>query len=168
VGRLEQQKNRRLLIEAYSDVYKNHPEYTLDIYGEGSQENELKKLISELKLDNSIILHGNVNDVHRKIADAEIFVLSSDYEGLSNALIEAMMMGFPCISTDCAGAIDIIENGVDGFIIPIRNRQQMVERINELIETPSLREEFSKKSAEHSKKFNVENVIVQWERLLTE
>ena len=168
VGRLEPQKNRRLLIEAYSDVYKNHPEYTLDIYGEGSQENELKKLISELKLDNSIILHGNVNDVHRKIADTEIFVLSSDYEGLSNALIEAMMMGFPCISTDCAGAIDIIENGVDGFIIPIRNSQQMVERINELIEAPSLREEFSKKAAEHSKKFNVENVIVQWERILKE
>lgn len=165
VGRLEPQKNRRLLIEAFSDVYKNHPEYTLDIYGEGSQENELKQLISELGLNNSVNLHGNVNDVHKQIADAEIFVLSSDYEGLSNALIEAMMMGLPCITTNCAGATEAVDNGVDGIIIPIRNREKMSAAMEKLITDASLRKKFSEKAVEHSKQFQVDNVVTQWERL---
>lgn len=168
VGRLEPQKNRRLLIEAFSDVYKKYPEYTLDIYGEGSQENELKQLILELGLNNSVVLHGNVNDVHRQIADAEMFVLSSDYEGLSNALLEAMMMGLPCITTDCAGAAEAVENGVDGIIIPIRDRNKMTEAMEKLISDASLRKQFSEKAVEHSKQFQVGNVIAQWEQLFIE
>ena len=168
MGRLEPQKNRRLLIEAFSDVYKKYPEYTLDIYGEGSQENELKQLILELGLNNSVVLHGNVNDVHRQIADAEMFVLSSDYEGLSNALLEAMMMGLPCITTDCAGAAEAVENGVDGIIIPIRDRNKMTEAMEKLISDASLRKQFSEKAVEHSKQFQVGNVIAQWEQLFIE
>ena len=166
VGRLEIQKNRRLLIDAFSDVYKKHPEYTLDIYGEGSQEEELKQLIVELGLTSAVILHGNVNDVHRQIADAEMFVLSSDYEGLSNALLEAMMMGLPCITTDCAGAAEAVEDGVDGIIIPIRDRKKMAEAMEELISDASLRNQFSKKAVEHSKRFKTDRVVDKWEELL--
>ena len=166
VGRLEVQKNRRLLIDAFSDVYKKHPEYTLDIYGEGSQEDELKQLIVELGLTKAVILHGNVNDVHRQIADAEMFVLSSDYEGLSNALLEAMMMGLPCITTDCAGATEAVEDGVDGIIIPIRNRKKMSEAMEKLITDASLRNQFSEKAVEHSKRFRTDRVVDKWEELL--
>lgn len=166
VGRLEPQKNRRLLIESFSDVYKKHPEYTLDIYGEGSQENELKQLIVSLGLTSAVILHGNVNDVHRQIADAEMFVLSSDYEGLSNALLEAMMMGLPCITTDCAGATEAVEDGVDGIIIPVRDRKKMSEAMEKMISDASLRDQFSEKAVEHSKLFKTDRVVDKWEELL--
>ncbi len=167
VGRLEPQKNRRLLIEAFSDIQKNHPEYTLHIYGEGSQENELKILIKELGINNAVTLHGNVSDVHRQIADAEMFVLSSDYEGLSNALLEAMMMGLPCITTDCAGAKEAVEDGVDGIIIPIRDRKKMAEAMERLISDADLRNRFSELAVKHSKQFEMRNVVTQWEQLFT-
>lgn len=165
VGRLEVQKNRRLLIETFSDIHNNHPEYTLDIYGEGSQENDLRRLIKELGLSDSVILHGNVNDVHRQIADAEMFVLSSDYEGLSNALLEAMMMGLPCITTDCAGSAEAVDDGLDGIIVPIRNREKMAEAMERLISDRQLRQTFSERAIEHSKKFQVSSVISRWEEL---
>ena len=164
---MEPQKNRRLLIEAFSDIQKNHPEYTLHIYGEGSQENELKILIKELGINNAVTLHGNVSDVHRQIADAEMFVLSSDYEGLSNALLEAMMMGLPYITTDCAGAKEAVEDGVDGIIIPIRDRKKMAEAMERLISDADLRNRFSELAVKHSKQFEVRNVVTQWEQLFT-
>ena len=168
VGRLEPQKNRKLLIEAFSDVYQRHPEYSLHIYGEGSLERELKKQIDDIGLTGKIILHGNVNDVHKQIADGEFFVLSSDYEGLSNALIEAMTMGLPCITTDCAGACDVVENGIDGIIIPIRDRKRMAEAMEELICDPSLRHRFSEKAKRHSVRFKTDGVVDQWEKLISQ
>ena len=166
VGRLEVQKNRQLLIEAFSDVYKIHPEYSLHIYGEGSQEKELIALIEKLGLTEKVILHGNVSDVHKQIADAEFFVLSSDYEGLSNALIEAMMMGLPCISTDCAGASDVIEDGVDGIIVPIRDRNKMAEAMDKLIGDSALRKGYSEKAIVQTKKFSVDVIVDKWQEII--
>ena len=168
VGRLEVQKNRRLLIESFSDIHRMHPEYSLHIYGEGSQEAELRHLIIDLDIGDCVILHGNVNDVQHQIADAEMFVLSSDYEGLSNALLEAMMMGLPCISTNCAGADEAIENEVNGLIIPTRDRQAMTEAIEKLISNKDMRIEFARKAIDHSRKFLVTNVVDQWEKLIQE
>lgn len=168
VGRLEIQKNRRLLIEAFSDVNKCYPDYTLDIYGEGSQENELRALINDLKLGEKVFLHGNVTDVHKQIADAEIFVLSSDYEGLSNALLEAMAMGLPCIATDCAGSSDIIDNDINGVIIPIQDRKAMVEAIERLVSSEALRRKFSERAIDSMKRFKVDSVVDQWEKSIIE
>ncbi len=168
VGRLELQKNKKLLIEAFYDVYKNHSEYSLHIYGEGTQEGELRQLIGKLGLDDKVFMHGNVNDVHKQISDAEIFVLSSDYEGLSNALLEAMMMGLPCVTTDCAGATDAVENGVDGIIVPIRDRKKLAAAMEKLISDENMRNQFSQKAIEHSKKFSVDNVVNQWEDIIAE
>ena len=167
VGRLDPQKNRRLLIESFNDVHLKFPEYSLHIYGEGSQETELKKLAADLALSGYVIFHGNVNDIHQQIKDAEIFVLSSNYEGMSNALLEAMMMGLPCISTDCAGANEAIINGVDGFIVPIGNKEKMIEAIEKLISDKDLRDLFSVNTKIHAKQFEVNSVVEKWEELIS-
>ena len=166
VGRLDPQKNRRLLIEAFYEIHSQYPDYSLHIFGEGVQEQELKALVSSLGLTSSVVFHGNVNNVHQQIKNGEIFVLSSDFEGQSNALLEAMMMGFPCVSTDCAGAVEAINNGIDGFIVPIKDKDKMVEAISKLIASENLREQFSKNSIIHARQFDVKSVVDKWEELI--
>lgn len=111
VGRLTVQKNQKLLIESFSEVLKKYPNIILEIYGDGEKREELKYIIKTLGVSNNVIFKGNILNVHEAIADAGLFVLSSDYEGLSNALMEAMMMGLPCISTTCAGSDELISDG---------------------------------------------------------
>ena len=120
VGRLEPQKNQKLLIDAFASFVSKYPEYRLIIYGSGSLQKELEMQISQLGLSHCIELAGATSAVHEKIKDASLFVLTSDYEGLPNVLIEAMAIGLPCISTDCSpgGARELIENGQDGIIVP--------------------------------------------------
>ena len=120
VGRLEPQKNHKLLINAFASFVPEHPEYRLVIYGSGSLQKELEMQISQLGLSHCIELAGATSAVHEKIKDASLFVLTSDYEGLPNVLMEAMAVGLPCISTDCSpgGARELIENGQDGIIVP--------------------------------------------------
>ena len=133
VGRLLPEKNHHLLIEAFSDIIVEYPEHELFIYGDGMLREELTEHINRLKLQNNIHLPGNVLDVHEKIADAEAFVLSSNYEGLSNALLEAMMMGIPCISTKCAGSTEIIDDKHSGLLVDIGNKDQLVRSIKYLL-----------------------------------
>ena len=92
VGRLTAQKNQKMLIEAFSKIEKENPNAFLEIYGAGELENDLRRQITETGLEEKVFLMGNISNVHEKIADAAGFCLSSDYEGLSNALLEAMMM----------------------------------------------------------------------------
>jgi len=121
-GRLMPQKNQAMLIEAFSKLHEIHSDYVLDIYGEGPLKSILQEKINTLGLSNVVRLKGNVPDIHEQIADAEMFVLPSDFEGLSNALLEAMMMGLACISTNCAGSDEVITDGQNGIpFIPIKN-----------------------------------------------
>lgn len=128
-ARLEPQKNYPLLIRSFAEFHERYPEYSLEIYGQGEMEDSLKDLTKELKIENSIQFMGFERNIHEKILDASMFVLPSDYEGLSNSMLEAMAIGLPCICTDCppGGAKMFIENGVNGLLIPIRNQKKMVE-----------------------------------------
>ncbi len=161
-ARLTPQKNQALLIRAFAELYKNKPQYTLSIYGEGQSENDLRKLISEKGLESSVILEGRSSHVQDDISDAEIFVLSSDFEGLSNALLEAMMMGFPCISTDCEGATDIIQNEKNGSLIPRGDEDALFHALNRLTDDAAFRERLGKKALESVQDFRKEKVIEKW------
>ena len=101
VGRLVEQKNQKLLIDAFYEFRKVHSDYRLKIYGDGPLKNELKEQIERLELVGSVKLMGEVFDIKKEIYKAGMFVLTSDYEGMPNALMEAMALGVPCISTDC-------------------------------------------------------------------
>lgn len=99
-GRLVPQKNHKLLICAFADIADQVPD-NLIIYGEGELRSELEALIAELHMENRIFLPGGIKNVADTIKSAKLFVLSSDYEGMPNSLMEAMALGIPCISTDC-------------------------------------------------------------------
>lgn len=162
VGRLEEQKNQRMLIRCFAKILRQHPEYELTIYGEGNLRSELEKSIAELNLTGKVTLPGNVPDVHKRMADAELFVLPSRYEGLSNALLEAMMMGIPCISTNCAGSDEIIENGVNGLLVPIDDEERLYEAMEQMINDRSFRERAAAAAKDTVKELEVATIVERW------
>lgn len=165
-GRLTHQKNHKMLIKAFSLVAQFHPEYCLDIYGDGPLRDELLNYVEELKLSEKVRLLGNVPDLHEQISDAQIFVLSSNFEGLSNALLEAMMMGFPVISTKCAGSDEIIVNNENGILIPVNDVEELSKQLNRLINDKDLREKLSKNAKISVEYCKVENIIDQWDKVI--
>ncbi|GMQ60448.1 glycosyltransferase family 4 protein [Vallitalea sediminicola] len=166
VGRLLEQKNHAMLIRAFKKVNDEYSDYKLYIYGEGKLRDVLTKQIQELELVEAVFLPGNVSDIHEKIADAEVFVLSSNYEGLSNALLEAMMMGLPCISTDCAGANEVIQNGENGLLIPIGVTDKLIEAMKELTSNREFAIQLGEEAEITSQEFAKHNVLKKWEEVI--
>ena len=165
-GRLTEQKNHKMLIEAFSWISKDFPEWTMDIYGEGPLKDNLQSLINEKGLESRITLKGNVANLHEEISDAELFVLSSDYEGLSNALLEAMMMGLPCISTDCAGSDEAINNMENGILIPVGDTEALKDAMARLMSDRDLSMKLGKAAASSSQKYSSTSVIRQWREVI--
>ena len=167
VGRLEKQKNQKMLIEAFSKFHKNHPDYRLRFFGRGSLESELITQVNNLGLKDSVDFMGNVNDVHHQIRKASLFVLSSDFEGLSNALIEAMMMGLPCISTDCAGSDEIIDNRESGVIVKRGDVIALTEAMSNLIDDRVTADKYSTEAHQRATaRFNAETVCRKWKEIV--
>ena len=121
VGRLHPQKNQKLLIDAFAQVTKAFPDYVLEIYGDGELHDDLQKQIDDLGLHDKVTIYPSRKNIWDCIYKASLFVLTSDFEGMPNALMEAMALGLPCVSTDCrpGGARSLIENGKNGFIVPV-------------------------------------------------
>ncbi len=165
VGRLHPQKNQKLLVDAFAHIADCIPEYTLEIYGEGELKNELQKQIDDLNLTNRVFLKGTSKEIHRLIYDASLFVLSSDYEGLPNTLLEAMALGIPSISTDCkpGGAREIIDNNVNGIIVPVDDKHKLALGIVKILNNTKMQIEFGKKAKESAFRFLPEKIYDSWE-----
>lgn len=144
VGRLQPQKNQRILIEAFGKMIQRTGDElaTLIICGRAhrdflEQENQLKECIRDLGLEDRVFLQGWVKDIEKQYEDADVFVLSSDYEGCPNALMEAMAAGLPCISTDCpTGPSMLIESGKNGLLVPVGDAEALSCAMQYLIEHP--------------------------------
>ena len=106
-----------MLIRAFAKIASKYPDYTLFIYGEGPLRRDLEILIKTLHLGNQVFLQGFKKNIHEFISDAEFFILSSDFEGLSNALLEAMCMGIPCITTNVSGIDEVIHDKINGVLV---------------------------------------------------
>lgn len=163
VGRLESQKNHKLLIDAFNIVHKSYPKYELYIYGEGILKGELLQQIENYNLLEKVFLKGNVSNIHEHISDAEMFVLSSDYEGLSNALLESMFMGIPSISTNCAGSNEVIINEENGLLVPIGEMEPLADAMIYLIENEELRRKISTNSIKLKENFKLDIIMDKWE-----
>ena len=162
MGRLNFQKNHRLLIRSFGRFHTDFPDYTLSVYGDGELKDELSALIADLGLQKYVFLEGNRVDVHECIRDAEMFVLSSDFEGLSNALLESMTMGIACISTACEGSMDVIHNGKNGLLVPIGDEEKLAEAMCMLAGDPAFREKLESQAAADAAVFSVKAVTEQW------
>ena len=166
IGRLEDQKNQKLLIEAF--VAADLKDYTLEIYGDGPLKSDLQNLIDCLGLKNRAFLKGHVPNVKEYIADASIFVLSSDYEGIPNVLLEAMALGLPAITTDFAGggAHILIEDGENGLIVPKGDVKQLSSAIRTLAGNTALADKFTGNSLKKIRQFYPENIYPKWEEFI--
>ena len=162
IGRLNPQKNQSMLIRVFARFAELYPEYTLSFYGDGELQPDLEKIARELGLQDKVLFHGNSEHVHEEVADAEMFVLSSNYEGLSNALLECMMMGMPCISTACEGSVDVIRDGENGLLTEVGNEEQLLRAMLRLAEDADLRERLGRAAAETAQRFRKEVVLQQW------
>lgn len=139
VGRLEKQKNYPLLINAFSCVARVNEHVKLKIYGEGSLYDELSAEIKELGLSDRVFLCGRTDNILQALLTSDLFVLSSDAEGMPNSLMEAMAVGLPCISTDCpTGPSDLIQNAMNGYLIPVGDENALVESINRIVSNPDI------------------------------
>lgn len=165
-GRLTEQKNHRLLIDAFAEVQKIHPYATLKIYGEGVLREKLQNQIESLNLNEKVFLMGATNDVAKALQTADLFVLSSDYEGMPNALMEAMAAGVPCISTDCpcGGSRELFGENLKKKLVPCGDANQMALKISEVLDAT----ESGILEKNCAEVFRPDGVYALWEKYLLE
>ena len=170
VGRLEKQKNFELLIRAFSIVSEKFTDYTLMIYGQGSQRNKLEQLSVNLGLSDKVIFPGFARDIEEKIRESAIFVMSSDFEGMPNALAEALAAGLPCISTDCpcGGPEFLIDSGRNGILVPVGDTRALSEAMLRLLSDEELAKRLGREAFQIRKDLAPHVIYGKWEAFLKE
>ena len=166
--RLRSQKNVHMAIKAFAEFHKNHSDYRLVVYGEGEQLDELKALTKQLKVADNVVFPGHVDDIHDKMSECAIYLSTSDYEGLSNSMIEAMAIGVPSICTDCpvGGAKMMIKNNVNGILIPVGDVNACTEALCKIADNPSFANKIGKNAEKIKYKLAVSEICPKWEDLL--
>ena len=164
VGRLNEQKNQLFLIKCFEQVIKKHKDAKLYIYGEGNLRNNLQEYIDANKLGNNIKLCGNVDNISKVLNNKYAFILSSKYEGMPNALMEAMAVGLPSISTDCpcGGPKEIITNNVNGILVENENEKDMINAIQNLIEKKDIYNKLIDNTKNSMNKYKQEKICKKW------
>lgn len=165
VGRLEPQKNHKLLIDAFARISEKCPD-NLIIIGEGSLRKDLENQINNLGLSERVLLPGTTDNVINKLISAKIFALSSDYEGMPNTLMEAMALGLPCISTDCpcGGPKELIQNENNGILTQVGNADSMATALIKLISDDSLRKKCGENARKTAMEFYPDNIFDLWNK----
>lgn len=166
--RLNKQKNIPLLLEAFSLLHKAYPDYTLRIYGRGEEKENLIALAREMRLEDSVFFEDFAPDVHERIRDAAMYVCSSDYEGLSNSMLEALAIGLPCVCTDCdgGGARMMIQDRENGILVLKGDTQALYLGMKEIIENPAFAEALSREAAAVREKLNISAIADRWEAMI--
>lgn len=169
VGRLHPQKNQKMLLEAFSRLATDYPLLRLCIYGEGPMRPELEQMVRYLNLKDKVVLPGNTENVAECIKDARLFVMTSDYEGMPNALMEAMAVGLPCISTDCpcGGPRTLIVNGRNGILVPVGDIKKLEENIRILLDDDDYTRSLSLEAVKIRKNFSIHVIGEKWRRMLS-
>lgn len=147
VGRFTEQKNFELLIKAFEMVHKRYPEYKLVLFGDGPKRDVLINLVKSLNLEDCVELPGYVQNIKDEIRTSSLFVLSSNYEGIPNSLIEAMAIGIPCVATDCPVGgpkyLNSIGERNNCLLIPMNDLESMTDAMCKLISDPNLAKQLS-------------------------
>ena len=166
--RLNKQKNIPLLLEAFALLRREHPDYTLRIYGRGEERDNLIALAKEMGLEGAVFFEDFAPDVHERIRDAAMYVCSSDFEGLSNSMLEALAIGLPSVCTDCdgGGARMMIRDHQNGILVPKGDVQALYRGMRELIEKPELTQRLSQSAAEVREELSTKKIADKWEAII--
>lgn len=164
IGRLFPQKNQKLLIDAFALITNLIPEYSLDIYGEGVLKETLLNQIKMLGLENRIHVEPPVKDIFPRLQKASLFILSSDYEGMPNALMEALALGVPSISTDCSpgGARELIIDGYNGYIVPRNDAKELANKMLYVLSHRDVMEQCARNAIKIVETHNETRIFQKW------
>lgn len=168
VGRLEKQKNHALLIDAFCEIAKLFPKQKLILYGDGLLLPKLQERARDKGIDGQVVFAGNMDNIEEYLARAKVFVLSSNYEGMPNALMEAMASGVPCIATDCpcGGSRMLLQNGKAGYLVPCNNKEALAKALSAVLSSTELQYLFSMRARDAAQYFKAEIIYDQWERYI--
>lgn len=166
-GRLTEQKNHRFLVDAFIAFHNFHSEYVLKIFGRGECEEELKDYILYRHANEYIKLCGFSDKIHDEMNCASIYVSSSDWEGMSNSLMEAMAMGMAVIATNCpvGGNAMLIDDRVNGILIPVGDREKLVDALDEMADLEKIYK-YSKEALKVRNDYSLESIAKQWKGIL--
>ena len=168
VGRLAKQKNHLLLIDAFREAGTILNEYVLEIYGEGPLKDELEKYIVSNGLEERVFLQGNTDRIEQILATASLFVLTSDYEGMPNALMEAMAVGTPAISTDCpcGGPRELLKGLKYKKLVKCNDRNMLAKSITEVLLDMDLQKCMSMEEKKRAESYRIDGIVAEWEKYI--
>lgn len=168
IGRFTKQKNFMLLLRAFATIHKEFPQYQLTIYGQGEQRATLEHFIIEHNLEGAVSLPGYVKDIPQQLLEPSVFVLSSDYEGMPNALMEAMASGLACISTDCpcGGPRFLIKEGENGLLVPVGDQTALENALRRVLADDTLRQKLGANATRIQRKLSSEIIYKKWEEFI--
>jgi glycosyltransferase involved in cell wall biosynthesis len=149
-------------------VHKSFPEYELHIYGEGEEKENLVEYITKKRITEKVFLDGFFANIHEEIKDAAMYVSTSNYEGMSNSMLEALALGIPTICTDCpsGGARMVITNGVNGLLIPVGDEKALIEAMFFLIENPKDSARMSINGEKIVDRLSEKKIVDKWEKYI--
>ncbi|MFN6468121.1 MAG: glycosyltransferase family 4 protein [Nostoc sp. SerVER01] len=169
MGRFVPEKGFDLLLQAFAKVKDNYPQWTLTILGDGKLRPELESLCKQLGLSDRVYFPGMVNNTYAFLQQAELFIMSSRFEGFPNAICEAMACGLPIISTDCpSGPREIIRDGIDGILVPNEDVSALAIAIERLMSNEQERKSLATRAPEVTERFCVEKIMGMWEDVLAQ
>ena len=168
VGRLTEQKNQKLLIRACASVFKKYPAYVLKIYGQGPLKSTLQDFAKKEGIFDKVKFMGVIENLAMELRKDMLFVLPSNYEGMPNALMEAMALGLPCIATDCpcGGAKMLIENNENGILIPVDDCETLKKAMFQVIEEDDFREKIGDNAKKIGKDYHPKRIYSEWEKII--
>lgn len=167
VGRLDAVKGFDVLLRAWGGIHAKLPNWILIIHGEGEERQALQSIIDKERLNGRAFLPGATREVEQRLAEANLFVLSSRTEGFPNALCEAMAVGLPVVSTDCRhGPSEIVTPGRDGLLVPVGDAVALGEAIFDLARDPARLAEMGEVANVIAQRFEKGGVMQMWDKLL--
>lgn len=162
--RLVSQKNLELLLDAFLDISEEFPTLSLEIWGEGPEREHLQNRILSMGMNERISLPGYSSDIYSHMRECAMFVSSSDYEGISNSMLEAIALGVPTICTDCpaGGARATITDGENGLLVPTGDRRALAEAMRRILLDPELAEQISVNGCKLREEISAARISQQW------
>lgn len=166
VSRIHPQKNLAMLVSVFANLHPQYPDYKLMMYGTGKDENirTLQSLIDSVGMTHHIVLCGAQQKLFDAISDAQFFVMSSDYEGMSNAVMEAISLGLPVVTTNVSGTEEMVEHEKNGLVVPMGDAKALQDAMQTMIASPELCTQMGRHSVDVALRFNCEEIMKQWRK----